>query len=153
MKEKVFIDNNVILDISTERHPYFVDAVKTIDLIEKGMCSGYTSSVIFTNTYYIQRKLSDHATAIHFLKKLRILLTVLDVGDSIIQEALESDFSDFEDAVQYYTAVHNGIDYIITRNPTDFKKSKIPVYTPKEFIEIMHIKKDNGTITRARRRR
>jgi predicted nucleic acid-binding protein len=108
---------------------------------------GYTSTVIFTNTYYIQRKLKDHNTAINFLKKLRLLLTVLTVDDKIIQKALESGFCDFEDAVQYYTAVENKMDYIITRNTDDYKKSTIKVYTPTQYIkmkEIQKVKKSNG---------
>jgi pyridoxal biosynthesis lyase PdxS len=67
-------------------------------------------------------------------------LTVLNVDDSILQKALESGFGDFEDAVQYFTAVQNEIDYIITRNTEDYKKSVIPVYTPTEFLKMMTLK-------------
>jgi predicted nucleic acid-binding protein len=134
----------VILDISIERGIDIKDSVKLINMVEKGEYKGYTSSVIFTNTYYIQRKLEDHNTAIKFLKKLRLIVTVLNVDDTIIQKALESGWEDFEDSVQYFTAVHNKIDYIITRNIDDYKKSTIPVYTPTEFLSMMEIK-NNGT--------
>jgi hypothetical protein len=97
--------------------------------------------VVFTNAYYIQRKLIDHSASINFLKKLRLIVTVLNVDDIIIQKALESGWEDFEDSVQYFTAIHNKIDYIITRNTTDYKKSSIPVYTPTEFLSMTEIKK------------
>ncbi|GHV20526.1 PIN domain-containing protein [Spirochaetia bacterium] len=145
MKDKIFFDNDIILDVSIERDRSLRnavnDAVKLINLVESGEYKGYTSSLIFTNTYYIQRKLKDHETSIKFLKKLRLILAVLNVDDIIIQKALESGFSDFEDAVQYYTAVENKIDYILTRNTEDYKKSAIKVYTPSEYLKIKEIQK------------
>jgi predicted nucleic acid-binding protein len=144
MKEKIYFDNDIILDVSIKREMDITDSVKLINFVEEGEYKGFTSSVIFTNTYYIQRKLKDHDTAINFLKKLRLILTVLNVDDIIIQKALESGWNDFEDAVQYFAAIHNKIDFIITRNTEDYKKSIIPVYTPTEFLNIMEIKKGNG---------
>ena len=135
--KKLFFDNDVILDISIDRGLNINDSVKLINLVEENVYKGYTSSVIFTNTYYIQRKLIGHEVSIKFLKNLRLLLTVLSVSDSIIQNALESEFSDFEDAIQYYTALENKMDYIITRNVGDYKKSILPVYSPTELLEIV----------------
>ncbi|MDR2618464.1 MAG: PIN domain-containing protein, partial [Treponema sp.] len=66
---------------------------------------------------------------------------VLNVDDKIIQKALESGFNDFEDAVQYFTAVENKIDYIITRNTEDYKKSTIKIYTPSQYLKIKEIQK------------
>jgi predicted nucleic acid-binding protein len=142
MTEKLYFDNDVILDVSIERDFDVKDSVQLINLVEDGVFKGYTSAVICTNTYYIQRKLANHDAAIHFLKKLRLLITILNVDDMIIQKALESGWKDFEDAVQYFTAIHNKIDYIITRNTEDYKKSIIPVYTPEEFLRILHIRKE-----------
>jgi predicted nucleic acid-binding protein len=145
MKEKLFFDNDVILDISIQRDELLKndvnEAIKLINLVEADEYKGYTSTVIFTNTYYIQKKLKDHNTSINFLKKLRLILTVLNVDDKIIQKALESGFNDFEDAVQYFTAIENKMDYIITRNIEDYKKSTIKVYTPSQYLKIKDIKK------------
>jgi predicted nucleic acid-binding protein len=145
MKEKLFFDNDVILDISIERAQSLEndvnEAIKLINLVEAGEYRGYTSTIIFTNTYYVQKKLKDHNTSINFLKKLRLLLTVLSVDDKIIQKALESKFDDFEDAVQYFTALENKMDYIITRNIEDYKKSTIKVYTPSQYLIIKKMKK------------
>jgi predicted nucleic acid-binding protein len=145
MKEKLFFDNDVILDISVQRDELLKndvnEAIKLINLVEADEYKGYTSTVIFTNTYYIQKKLKDHNTSINFLKKLRLILTVLNVDDKIIQKALESGFNDFEDAVQYFTAVENKMDYIITRNIEDYKKSIIKVYTPSQYLKIKEMQK------------
>jgi hypothetical protein len=145
MKEKIFFDNDIILDISIKRDGLLEndanEAIKLMSLVETGEYKGFTSTVVFTNTYYIQRKLKDHSTSINFLKKLRLILTVLNVDDKIIQKALESEFNDFEDAVQYFTAVENKMDYIITRNTEDYKKSTIKVYTPSQYLKIKEIQK------------
>jgi predicted nucleic acid-binding protein len=145
MKEKLFFDNDIILDVSIQRDELLKndvsDAIKLINLVEADEYRGYTSTVIFTNTYYIQKKLKDHNTSIKFLKKLRLILTVLNVDDKIIQKALESGFNDFEDAVQYFTAVENKMDYIITRNIEDYKKSIIKVYTPSQYLKIKEMQK------------
>jgi predicted nucleic acid-binding protein len=145
MKEKLFFDNDVILDISIKRDELLKndvdDAIKLINLVEADEYKGYTSTIIFTNTYYIQKKLKDHNTSINFLKKLRLILTVLNVDDKIIQKALESEFNDFEDAVQYFTAVENKMDYIITRNMEDYKKSTIRVCTPSQYLRTKEIQK------------
>jgi len=135
--KKIFFDTDVILDISIEREMDIKDSVKIINFVENGLYSGYTSSIIFSNTYYIQRKLIGHDVAINFLKNLRLLLTVLNVDDLIIKKALESEFKDFEDAIQYYTAVENNMDCIITRNVDDYKKSIIPIYTPTELLKVI----------------
>jgi predicted nucleic acid-binding protein len=127
----------VILDISIKRQIDIKDSVRLINLVENGVFKGYTSTIIFTNAHYIQRKLIGHETSINFLKKLRLLLTVLNVDDTIIQKALEAGFKDFEDSVQYFTAVENKIDYIITRNVADYKGSTIPVYTPTDFLKLL----------------
>jgi len=135
--KKLFFDTDVILDISITRDIDIKDSVKIMNYVEDGLYKGYTSSIIFSNTYYVQRKLIGHEISINFLKKLRLLLTVLNVDDQIIQLALESGFNDFEDAIQYFTAKRNDIDCIITRNVNDYKNSLIPVYTPSELLKII----------------
>jgi predicted nucleic acid-binding protein len=135
--KKLFFDTDVILDISITREIDIKDSVKLVNLVENGLYKGFTSTIIFSNIHYIQRKLIGQEVSINFLKKLRTLLTVLNVDDLIIQKALESEFTDFEDAIQYFTAMENNMDCITTRNVNDYKKALIPVYTPTELLEII----------------
>jgi predicted nucleic acid-binding protein len=70
------------------------------------------------------------------LRRFKILTEVLSLDDKIIDLALnDNGFSDFEDAIQYYSALENGQDIIITRNLKDFKSSKIPVLTATEYLQ------------------
>jgi predicted nucleic acid-binding protein len=140
VKERIFLDNDIILDVSAEREVDVSASVRLLNLASKGIFNGFVSALTFTNAHYVQRKLEGREASINFLKELRLILRVLSVDDSIIESALESGWKDFEDSVQYFTALQNGIDCIITQNKDDYKKSKIPVYTPAEFLETKGIK-------------
>jgi hypothetical protein len=59
---------------------------------------------------------------------------VLNCGERIIDLALSSDFTDFEDSIQHYTALENKIDILITRNIKDYKTASINIVTPLEYI-------------------
>ena len=71
----------------------------------------------------------------NILRKFKVLVNVLPLDDKITDLALNSEFHDFEDAIQYYTAIENDQDIIINRNQQDFKESKIPVMSAGEFIK------------------
>jgi predicted nucleic acid-binding protein len=81
------------------------------------------------------RKNSSNSAALKSLRKLKTLINILSVDERIIEQSLNSEFTDFEDAIQYFAAVNNGISIIITRNKADYKKSKIPVVTAEEFLK------------------
>lgn len=145
MKEKLFIDSDIILDIALSREPHFPSSSLILSLIESKLLDGYTSTIIISNLYYILRKLESHKIAIDFITKLRLIIKILPVTDEIIKLSLESKFKDFEDALQYYTAILSNIDYLITRNVRDYARTDIKVHTPDEFIKLKNIKKNMGT--------
>lgn len=73
------------------------------------------------------------------LEKIRVVFNVAAVDEKVIDLSLASDFKDFEDAVQYYSAVLAKVDYIITRNKGDYADDKIPVLTSEEFLALSEI--------------
>ncbi len=87
------------------------------------------------NTNYILSKLTSVKTSREILRKFKVLVEILSLDDRIIELALSDDlFPDFEDGLQYYSAIEHSVDIIITRNKKDFKKSKLPVFTAKEYL-------------------
>ncbi len=62
------------------------------------------------------------------------LCQVTTVDDSVIDRALQSDFTDLEDAMQYYSALAANAELIVTRNQKDYALSNIPVLSPSEFL-------------------
>ena len=131
---KVFVDTDVILDLLAERVPFFHFSAVLFTFAEMKKLELYTSPLVLANTFYILRKQLGNNEARNALRKLRILLHVVDSSESIIDKALNSDFADFEDAIQYYTALEHEITVILTRNLRDYKNASVIVQTPEAFL-------------------
>jgi predicted nucleic acid-binding protein len=132
----IFSDTDIILDVITGRMPFSIEASSLFTLIEEGQIKSSTSSLSFSNIYYVLRKYATHQRVVSRLKELSELLHILSVDDTIIKNALQSGFKDFEDAIQYQTALTNpDIELIVTRNIKDYKQAELPVMTPGTFLK------------------
>jgi predicted nucleic acid-binding protein len=132
----IFSDTDIILDVITGRMPFSVEASSLFTLIEEEQIKSSTSSLSFSNIYYVLRKYATHQRVVSRLKELSELLHILSVDDTIIKNALQSGFKDFEDAIQYQTALTNpDIELIVTRNIKDYKRAELPVMTPGTFLK------------------
>ncbi len=133
--KSVLIDTDVLLDFYLDRKPFSEDSLQLLLKCEQKQFRAFITPVIVANTYYILRR---HATHHYVVERLQILLdtiSVLAMDQKQVLAALDSKFTDFEDALQYFSAVNsNKIDAIITRNIKDFKKSALPVFTPQEYL-------------------
>lgn len=133
--EYVFIDTDVIVDFLTDRKPFSIESAKIFSLVDQKKIKGCVSSLSFSNLYYILRKFGTHKKVINSLQELSELVDILKVDCGTIKSALTSDFKDFEDSIQYFTAQdYKKIDCIITRNIKDYKDSSLPVMTPETFL-------------------
>lgn len=133
----IFLDTNVILDLIEDRKPFSLYAQYIFSRKEANEVILYTSSLNFANMHYIISKKTNKDTALKTLIKLKTLISLLPLTDKIIELSLASNFKDFEDAIQYFTAIENGINTIITRDIKDFKKAKINVLSSKQYFEMM----------------
>ena len=134
---KALIDTNVILDIALKRELFFKDASNLFAKIDNQIFEGYISASSITDIYYIVSKQLNKKIAHEFLLNLIQVLELAGVDREIVEQALASQLSDFEDAIQVFSAKSNGIDFIVTRNIGDFSDSEIPVKTPAEFINML----------------
>lgn len=134
----LLLDTDVLLDFFLDRKPFSDDATKILLLCELKQLNGFVTPVIISNLYYLLRKISNHNKVIEKLNQLLTFIDVLDMNREIIIKALNSDFKDFEDALQNYTAEKSVlIDVIITRNTKDFKNSQLGVLTPEDFLKLI----------------
>lgn len=137
--KRILIDTDVILDLFFDREPFSENAAKVLSLCEKKAVIGFVTPVIISNVYYL---LSQKAKQEKVIEKLKILVTILEVlviDKNTIIVALNSEFKDFEDAMQNYSAELNGeIDMIITRNTKDYKKSKLGIMNPENFLKLVN---------------
>lgn len=133
--EKVFVDTDIVLDLLSARQPHYKYAAELFSLADENAVRLYVSSLTFANINYILSKQLSSAQARKMLLKFKTLVNVLSVNDKIIELALASDFNDFEDAIQYNTAIENGLTTLLTRNLKDYKKAGIAIQTAQQFLK------------------
>ena len=132
---RVLIDGNIILDVLQNREPHAAASAKVWKMCETDLTEGYVSALTFADLVYVMRKELSPDTISEVLKKLTLIFHFTELSVSDLTKAAEMKWNDFEDAVQASTAERIHADCIITRNIKDYLKSKVPVYTPAEFLE------------------
>ena len=136
MAVKIFLDANVLVDYALRRE-HFDDAKAIINLvINQGFRAYISSSVLHITGYWLSKDMGSEK-AKEFLLLLLDDIEVIDIPHEIAVIALSSKFTDIEDSLQYYSAIHHKIDYFISRDKQLQKNSipTLPVYTPLEFIK------------------
>jgi predicted nucleic acid-binding protein len=134
--KKVFVDTNILIDLLSRREPFFQEAAELFSLADNKIIELSVSSLTVANTSYTLLRQMNANKAKSILRKLKLIVKILSLDDKIIGLALNDDsFTDFEDGLQYFTALENRQDIIITRNLKDFKNSSLPTMTAKQFIE------------------
>ncbi|MDT0645018.1 PIN domain-containing protein [Zunongwangia sp. F363] len=133
--KRILIDTNIVIDLLSKRKEFYNEAARLFTQADKQEIKLTISSLTFANTNYILSKLKSPREAREILRKFKVLVEVLRLDDKITELALSDEsFPDFEDGLQYYSAIENDIEIIITRNKKDFKNSKLPVLTAKEYL-------------------
>ncbi|QTY27498.1 PIN domain-containing protein [Flavobacterium sp. CS20] len=133
--DNVLIDTDVILDLFFDREPFAEHAVEVFNRCEEKQINGFTTPVIICNVYYLLSKTAKHQLIIEKIKQLLNIIEITEMGKEVVLNALNSEFKDFEDAVQNFSAIQNEkINIILTRNIRDFKKSKLAVLTPETYL-------------------
>ncbi|MEO6838831.1 MAG: PIN domain-containing protein [Ginsengibacter sp.] len=132
--DKLLVDTNIVIDLLSKREEFYEDAQELFTFSDYNKVKLFISSLTIANTHYLLLREKSPAEARKILLKFKILAKVLPLDDKILELALVSDFRDFEDAIQYHTALENDVDIIITRNKKDFKNSTLPVLTAKEYM-------------------
>jgi predicted nucleic acid-binding protein len=140
--KKLLIDTNIVIDLLAKREPHYTDSARLFSLADKKQVKLTISSLTFANTHYTLMKVKNSNESKSILRKLKLLVDVLALDDKVIGLALnDTDFEDFEDGMQYFSAIEDGIDIIITRNLKDFKKSILPVMTPGQYLQSIETSK------------
>ncbi len=124
-----------MLDLLGEREPFYVEAAKLATLAERGKLTMVVSPLSFTTVNYFISKFESPQIAKEKLRKFKIISETSAMSDQTIEKGLNSNFTDFEDALQYFCAVDSNCDVIITRNAKDFKKSLLPVMSADEYLK------------------
>jgi len=131
----IFLDTNVVIDFLAGRLPFSIDVAKLFDFGIEGKVKIYISAACYNNIYYVIRRSLTNGATIKLLEELAEMTGIVDVTAEIIRKSFKTDFTDYEDAIQYYCALSlPEMNFIVTRNTKDFKKSILSVLTPTEAI-------------------
>ncbi len=134
--DKVLIDTDVLMDFFFDRKPYATYSTQVINLCAEKQIQGFTTPVIISNVYYLLRKTAKHNIIIEKIKQLLTIIEIIKMDKNAVLNALNSEFKDFEDALQNFSAIENGeIKIILTRNIKDFKKSELGILTPETYLK------------------
>lgn len=131
---RVLIDTNVVLDVLQERQPFVEKAVAIFAMVERNELTGLLCATTLTTLAYLFAKAAGKQPAIKHLRELLVLFEVAPVTRAVLEGALASRTSDFEDAVLAHAALHASVDAIITRNLRDFANSPVRAYTPTQWL-------------------
>jgi predicted nucleic acid-binding protein len=135
--KRVLVDTNVILDLLAAREPFQAESRQLFSLADLGHIELVVSSLSLVNTHFILSERLKKKEARSIISRLKVLVTTIDLSGKIIDLALNDDhFEDFEDGIQYYTALGSVSHAIVTRNQKDFKKSELPVLSPGEYLRL-----------------
>ncbi len=130
----VFVDTNILLDVLARREPFYAESAQVWTLAETGRVAGFTSALSLPNLFYILRRSDGPKAARRALSILRDIFQLVPLDRQIVDQAIDSQIKDFEDAIQFFSAIRAGASSLITRNPRDFPRETIGIQTPVEFL-------------------
>ena len=132
---KVLIDTCIVIDALQNRVPFSENAQKIFLLVAEKQFCGYITAKSLSDIYYITHKAThDDKTTRNILLKLLSLFCIADTTADDCRKAISSPVSDYEDAIMIESALREKMDYIVTRNITDYTRSSVPILDPEKFL-------------------
>ena len=134
-KSRILIDLNIVLDVLQKREPYYASSAQLLAAVETGQVEGYLAAHRLPILFYLIQKGKGASDARAAITNLLQFIRVAPVDQGTIEQALNLDYADFEDALQMMAAVQSRLDYLITRNIKDYQPALLPVMPPLEFLQ------------------
>jgi len=133
--KKILVDTNIILDLLAKRKVFYDSASRLFSLADQNKIELYISSLSIANTNYVLSKILNPLDAKDILRRFKVLVSIIPLTDKIIDLALnDNNFSDFEEGLQYYSALGANCKIIISRDKKGFKSAKLPIMSAEEFL-------------------
>ncbi len=134
-KPSILIDLNILLDVLQKREPFYPASAQLLAAVEIGRVDGYVAAHSITTLFYLIQKDNGAGEARGTITNIMQFIKIAPVGQSTIEQALNLDYGDFEDAVQMMAAVQCKADCLITRNIKDYRPALLPVMQAVDFLE------------------
>lgn len=136
-KLRLLIDANIVLDVLAKREPHYTTSAAVWTLVEQGQVEGLLAAHTVTTLHYLVVKHLAQFQAHLIMTKLLHVFNIAAVDRGVILQALALGWKDFEDAVQMAAAFNSQADYLVTRNPKDFKDELVRVLQPGELLALI----------------
>lgn len=134
--DRLFVDSDVILDFLLDREPHHISAAHILNMADQGRIILYSSAIALNNVHYIARRILGSQKSLTMMEELLAIIEVIPTGKHEMLEAIKTGFSDYEDGLQNATAQSvDGLSCILTRNTKDYKKSRLAVMEPMEWLK------------------
>jgi predicted nucleic acid-binding protein len=135
---RVLFDLNVLLDVLLFRQLHYEASARVWELAETKKIEGLVAAHSFSTLYYLYSRQTSREFARNAIQRLLTVFTTAEVNQVVLVDALGLGWLDFEDAIQMAAAQQSGAEYVISRNPTDYKTPPLPVIQPAEFLPIFN---------------
>jgi|SRR5690554_6247678 len=135
--QKIFLDINIVIDFLGKRGLFYEASAKVLTLADKKKVKLFTSPTSITNAYYILAKFENKKTAIEKIRKFKLICDISIMDNEVVEKAINSEFKDLEDAMQYFSAIATDCEIMITRNEKDFKPALIPVMNAESYLQTL----------------
>ncbi len=139
---RILFDTNVILDVLLNRKRFVELSSNLVGMVENKNIEGYLCATTITTLDYLIAKAVNRKQANFEIKKLLTIFNIADVNSTVLELSVNSAFTDFEDAVQYYSGECCKVDGLVTRNAKDYKNTNLPIYTPDELWGILAVNRN-----------
>ena len=138
---EIFVDSDIIIDLLAKREHYLA-AARLLSIIREKKVQAYTTPIVLANVDYIITKYANREKSKKAIRTLRKSIGILPMDETMVDNALDSSFADFEDALQYFAAEAQQMDFIVTRNKKDYKNGKTKAVNAEEFLNLHIIGED-----------
>ena len=136
--QNVLVDSDVFMDYFLDRKPHSTYSIQFLDICVRENIRLNATPLSFANIYYLLKRSSTGKKAINALRDLARMVNIIKMNDQAVETALDSEWKDFEDALQYFSAKqYKSIKAIVTRNKKDYSGSSLPVFNPSEMIRLI----------------
>ena len=136
--KRILIDTNIVIDLLAKRNPFYESASKLFSLADKNKIRLSVSSLTIANTNYILSAILNPNETKETLRRFRVLVEIIPLTEKIIDLALnDPGFQDFEDGLQYYSAIESNKNMVITRDLKGFKSSTLPVMSAEQYLNTL----------------
>ncbi len=136
---RILFDTNIILDVLLNRKEFIEISANLVGMVENKNIDGYLCATTITTLDYLISKAINRKQAKIEIQKLLALFKIADVNSIVLKLSINSDFNDFEDAVQYYSGEYSEVEGLVTRNTKDYRNTDLPIYSPDELWGIVKI--------------